>query len=130
MNQKPINTPSKPRVSKIVLCARVTRRFSVVGNKPEYDVQFIADERQRRYEPNARDEAEDFGDERIEAAKDEQSAKDRGTNVTGAEDRGWVAALYDRMTARRGIYGHAQYGSPSEYCLYGQVSERATEKII
>jgi len=34
-------------------------------------VQLIADEGQWRYEPDARDEAEDFSDERVEAAEDE-----------------------------------------------------------
>ena len=83
-------------------------------------VQLIADKRQWCYEPNARDEAEDFGDERVETAEDEQAAKDRGTDVTGAEDRGWVASLYDGMTTRRGVYGHAQYGAAGQYRLCGR----------
>ena len=90
----------------------------------EIYVQLIADERQRRYEPDACDEAEDFGDECVEAAKDEQAAENRGTDITAAEDCGWVAALYHGMTARRGIYGHAQYGTPSQYCLYGRSDAR------
>src|ERR1700735_2877916 len=105
MNQKPINSPSKHRVSKIVLCVRaVESPRQSTGHWKRY-VQLIANERQWRYEPAARDEAEYFGDERVKTAEDEQAAKDRGTDVTTAEDRGWVAALYDGMTTRRGVYG-------------------------
>ena len=61
-------------------------------------VQLIADEIQWCYEPDARDEADNFGDQCVE------SAEYGRTNVTAAEDRGWVAALYDSMTNHREIY--------------------------
>ena len=86
-------------------------------------VQLITDERQRCYEPDARDEAKNFGDECVEAAEDEQAAEDRGADITSAEDRGWVTTLHNGMATRRGVYGHAQYSTPSEYCLYGGVSD-------
>jgi hypothetical protein len=117
--QQPLETQSEHdrpgRASNLLVKALGGGRWT-----SELYVQFIADERQWCYEPNARDEAEDFGDECVEAAEDEQAAEDRGTDVTATEDRGWVAALYDGMTARRGIYGHAQYGAPGQYCLNGR----------
>jgi hypothetical protein len=79
MNQKPINSPSKHRVSRIVLCVR--RILALVDTSQGY-AQFIADERQWGYEPDAGDEAEDFSDERVEAAEDKQAAKNRGTDIT------------------------------------------------
>lgn len=88
-------------------------------------VQLIANERQWCYEPHSRDEAEDFGDERIEAAEDEETSEDGGTDVSRAKDAGWVATLDDSMTARAGVYGHAQYGASSQYCLYGRSDEGA-----
>ena len=115
MNQKPINSPSKPRVSTIVLCARQGTVEAV--DTLERCVQLITDERQRCYEPDACDEAKDFGDECVEAAEDEQAAEDRGTDITTAENRRRVTTLHDGMAARRGINGHAQYGAPAEYCL-------------
>jgi hypothetical protein len=128
MNQKPINSPSKPRVSKIVLCVRASILSAGGRIARVLYVQFIADERQWRYEPDARDEAEDFSDQCVKAAEDKQAAENRGTNIAAAEDRGWVAALHDSMTARRGVYGHAQYSAASEYCLYGRMSERANSR--
>ena len=103
MNQKLINSPSIHREGGFLSSISYTYN-STVGLPPRPPPSIFNAERCTHrtiwcYEPDARDEAEDFGDEYVEAADDRGSG---GTDVTGAEDRGWVAALCDNMTTRMG----------------------------
>lgn len=101
--QQPLETQSEQdrpvRASNLFSPKYLRGRWTV-----KWYVQLIADEIQWCYEPDARDEADNFGDQCVESAEDEQAAEYRRTNVTAAEDRGWVAALYDSMTTHREIY--------------------------
>ena len=109
MNQKPINNPSKSRLSTIVPCTE-SRHWEALDTWEGY-AQLITGKRQWCYEPDARDEAKDFGDKCVKAAKDEQATEDLGTDITNAGNHRWVAALHGSTAARRVINGHAQYGA-------------------
>ena len=95
---------------------RVEKSMESIGCK---DSQLIPHYSQRCYQPNAQDEAHDFGDEGVEAGHDEQASEDRRANVACSEDCWWVSSRDDSCTAHVGVYADFHDRAPGKDGLAG-----------